>query len=156
MPGRPISNYMEKDSYKKVFIEGAISPTFVGESIAKHSAKTNIGAHSIFLGQVRNDKFDDKEVARIEYTAYVDMADETFHGIRENAFEKFDLSCLHIYHSLGSVRAGEISLFVFTSSKHRKEAIAACEYIVNRIKAEVPVWGKEIFTDQDAIWKKNN
>lgn len=156
MPGKLISKYMEKDRYKKVFIEGAISPAFVGESIAKHSVKTNIGAHSIFLGQVRNDKFEGKEVALIEYTAYEDMANEAFHMIRESAFEKFDLTCMHIYHSLGSVKAGEISLFVFTSSKHRKDAIAACEYIVNRIKAEVPVWGKEFFTDESAVWKTNN
>ena len=53
------------------------------------------------------------------------------------------------------VKAGEISLFVFTSSKHRKVAIAACEETVERIKAELPVWGKEYFEDESFQWKVN-
>jgi molybdopterin synthase catalytic subunit len=62
---------------------------------------------------------------------------------------------MHIYHSLGKVHAGEISLFVFTSSPHRKAAIVACEEIVERIKKEAPVWGKEIFEDETYVWKEN-
>jgi molybdopterin synthase catalytic subunit len=140
---------------KKVFIEGPISPEFVAKSIASHSTKKDIGAHSIFLGQVRNDMIGDKAVAAIEYTAYPEMADLKFHEIREATFAAFPLTCLHIYHSLGTVSAGEISLFVFTSAVHRAEAIKACEYIVERIKHEVPVWGKEILEDGSIAWKVN-
>ena len=147
---------MEKKKIKKVFVEGAISPEFVGESIAKHSTKKDIGAHSIFLGQVRNDVIDGKEVQAIDYTSYLEMAVEKFEEIREDTFGKFDLTCMHIYHSHGCVNTGEISLFVFTSSKHRSLAIEACTYIVNRIKSEVPVWGKEIFEDDSFQWKINN
>lgn len=137
-------------------MEGAIPAAFVGDSIAKHSTKKEIGAHSIFLGQVRNDKIEGKEVVAIEYTAYEEMANEKFHEIREATFAKYDLTCMHIYHSIGRVNAGEISLFVFTSSVHRKEAIEACSYVVERIKAEAPVWGKEILEDESHVWKKNN
>lgn len=146
---------MIEKKIKKVFIEGAISPAFVGDSIAKHSTKSNIGAHSIFLGQIRNDIIDDKEIMAIEYTAYTKMAETKFLEIREAAFNKFELTCLHIYHSLGNIKVGEISLFVFTSSAHRMDAIKACEEIVERIKKEVPVWGKEIFEDDSFQWKKN-
>lgn len=147
---------MSKEHKKKnVFIQGAISPAFIGDSIAKHSTKTEIGAHSIFLGQVRNDILDGKEVAAIEYTAYTEMADEVFHAIREETFAKYPLTCMHMYHSIGVVAAGEISLFVFTSSRHRSDALEACTYIVNRIKAEAPVWGKELFTDGSHTWKAN-
>lgn len=145
---------MEKKR-KTVFKDGPISPEFIGTSIAKHSTKQDIGAHSLFLGQVRNDILDGKEVQAIEYTAYVDMAEDVFHQIREDAFEKFNLTCMHIYHSLGMVRSGEISLFVFTSSKHRKDAIEACSYLVERIKKEAPVWGKELFQDEEYKWKSN-
>ena len=55
---------------------------------------------------------------------------------------------MHVYHSLGVVKAGEISLFVFTSSAHRRAAIDACNEVVERIKNELPVWGKEIFEDE--------
>ncbi len=146
---------MQEAKKKNSFREGPISPAFVGESIAKHSVKTDIGAHSIFLGQVRNDTIDGKQVMAIEYTAYQEMAEAAFHIIREAAFSKYNLTCLHIYHSLGRVEAGEICLFVFTSSKHRRSAIDACNEIVERIKKEVPVWGKEVFADETYAWKEN-
>jgi molybdopterin synthase catalytic subunit len=146
---------MQEAKKKNSFREGPISPAFVGESIAKHSVKTDIGAHSIFLGQVRSDTIDGKQVKAIEYTAYQEMAEAAFYTIREAAFSKYNLTCLHIYHSLGRVEAGEICLFVFTSSKHRRSAIDACNEIVERIKKEVPVWGKEVFADETYAWKEN-
>ena len=140
---------------KNIFRQGAIDPVFVGESIAKHSTKTNIGAHSIFLGQVRNDVLDGKEVTAIEYSAYEPMALEKMHEIREAIFNKYNLTCMHVYHSLGIVKTGEISLFVFTSSKHRRDAIDACNETVELIKKELPVWGKELFETGEHAWKIN-
>jgi molybdopterin synthase catalytic subunit len=139
----------------KVFVEGAISPRFIAESIAKHSSKTNIGAHSIFLGQVRKDEINGKAVQAIIYSAYEEMAENEFHKIREAAFAKYPLTCMHIYHSLGQVNAGEISLFVFVSSMHREAVFSACSDIVEQIKAEVPIWGKEMLEDGSFIWKVN-
>ena len=141
---------------KNVFKIGAISSAFIGDSIAKHQTKTSIGAHNIFLGQVRADKINGKNVAAIEYTAYEEMANTKFHEIRETAFEKFDLNCMHIYHSLGIVKTGEICLFVFVSSPRRKEVFPAIEFIVEEIKAGVPVFGKEIFEDETHQWKVNS
>ena len=145
-----------KTTYKNVFRPGAISSTFIAESIAKHQSKTDIGAHNIFLGQVRADQIDGKDVIAIEYSAYEDMANKKFHDIREATFEKFNLSCMHIYHSLGTVKTGEICLFVFVSSPRRKEVFKALEYVVEKIKAEVPVFGKEVFEDASHQWKVNN
>ena len=141
---------------KNVFKEDAISSVFIAESIAKHQTKTSIGAHNIFLGQVRADIIDEKTVSGIEYTAYEDMANAKFHEVREAAFEKFDLTCMHIYHSLGTVKTGEICLFVFVSSPRRKEVFKAIEFVVEEIKAKVPVFGKEIFEDNSHQWKVNN
>jgi molybdopterin synthase catalytic subunit len=62
---------------------------------------------------------------------------------------------MHIYHSLGNVLVGEICLFVFTSSMHRKMAIDACNELVDAIKFELPIWGKEIYQDQSTVWKEN-
>jgi molybdopterin synthase catalytic subunit len=140
---------------KNIFVQGRIEAAFIADSIQKHSSKTNIGGHSIFLGQVRADKIDDKKVAAIEYTAYEEMAMEKMHVIREAIFAKYDLTCMHVHHSLGTIKVGEICLFVFTSSKHRKAAIDACEETVERIKAELPIWGKELFKDESYQWKVN-
>ncbi|GAB4507678.1 MAG: hypothetical protein Tsb004_03210 [Allomuricauda sp.] len=146
---------MDKKKPKKVFVQGAIPPEKIATSVANHQSKTNIGAHSIFLGQVRADVVDGKTVTAIDYTAYEEMAENVFHDIREAAFAKFDITCAHIYHSLGKVNVGELCLFVFTSSAHRKIAIEATNFFVEEIKTKVPVFGKEIFEDETHQWKVN-
>ncbi len=146
---------MDTKAKSNIFLQGAVSPDFIVESIRKHSSKTGIGAHSIFLGQVRSDIIDEQQVSAIDYTTYEEMALEKMHEIREDIFSQFQLTCMHVYHSLGVVKVGEICLFVFTSSKHRKMAIAACEEVVERIKQELPVWGKELFENGSYQWKEN-
>jgi molybdopterin synthase catalytic subunit len=146
---------MTEKKLKNIFVNGAIEASFIADSIQKHSNKTSIGGHSIFLGQVRADEIDGKKVVAIDYTAYEQMALEKMHEIRESVFEKYPLTCMHVYHSLGKVATGELCLFVFTSSAHRKAAIEACEETVERIKADLPVWGKEILEDETHHWKVN-
>ena len=141
---------------KKVFIEGPIYPQFIADSIAKHQSKHDIGAHNIFLGQVRADKIDDNTVTGITYTCYEEMAEEKLSEIREKAFAKYNLTCMHIYHSLGNIKAGEICFFVFVSSMRRKEVYAATEEIVNLVKSEVPIFAKEIFENEEFQWKVNS
>ena len=140
---------------KNIFVQGPITPEKIATSIAHHQVKTNIGAHDIFLGQVRADLIDNKMVIGIDYSCYEEMANKVAHEIREAAFEKFDLTCMHIYHSIGKVKSGEICLFVFTSSAHRKPAIEACNYLVEELKSKLPVFGKEIFEDDTHQWKVN-
>ncbi|HRB72797.1 molybdenum cofactor biosynthesis protein MoaE [Flavobacterium sp. WV_118_3] len=146
---------MKNKQLKNSFIEGPISPEKVAKSIAGHLLKTHIGGHSIFLGQVRNDSINGKTVASIEFSAYTEMAEQKIAEIREAIFARYDLVCMHVYHSLGLINTGELCFFVFTSSQHRKAAIQACNELVERIKAEVPIWGKEIFEDESYHWKVN-
>ena len=146
---------MKEHKPKNVFKEGPISSEFIAHSIENHQSKTNIGAHNIFLGQVRADIIEGRTVKEIEYTAFEDMANVKFHEIREAAFKKFDLSCMHIYHSIGRVRSGEICMFVFVSSARRKEVFPAIEFIVEQIKKEDPIFGKELFEDNTHQWKVN-
>ena len=146
---------MDKKKKRTIFIEGAISPEFIANSIAKHQSKTEIGGHNIFLGQVRADVKDNATVSAIEFTAYNEMADEAAAAIREEAFAKFDLTCMHIYHSLGRIALGEICIFVFVSAPHRDQVYEATEWLVNRIKIDVPIFGKELFDNGSSQWKKN-
>ncbi len=141
---------------KPIFKQGAISAESIGVSIANHQTKTEIGAHSIFMGQVRADEIEGKRVAAIEYTAQEELANQVVFGIREEAFSKFDLTCMHIYHSLGKVNAGEICLFIFVSSPRRNAANDACRFILESIKEQAPIFGKEIFEDDTHQWKVNS
>ncbi len=146
---------MKKKKVKKVFRQGAIPAAFIGESIAKHQTKTDIGSHHLFLGQVRADEIEGQTVRAIEYTAYEPMAEKLLYEIRETAFEKFDIICMHIHHSLGLVGVGEICFFVFVSSAHRAASEAAVHYIVEQIKTNVPIFGKEILANEAYQWKVN-
>lgn len=146
---------MNSSKFRNVFEDGPISPETITKSIVSHQSKTHIGAHEIFLGQVRADVIDGKTVRAIEYTAHIEMSNQILHDIRETIFAKYDLSCMHIYHSLGVVKAGQICLFVFVSSTHRLECRAALAHIVEEIKAKVPIFGKELFDDNSHQWKVN-
>lgn len=140
---------------KNFFLNGPISPDFISNSIYKHQIKHNIGAHNIFLGQVRKDTIKSNVVSAIDYSAYEEMANKKITDIRESTFEKFDLTCLHIYHSLGVVEVGQIGFFVFVSSSRRKNVYDATKFIVDMIKNTVPIFGKEIFENNEYNWKVN-
>ena len=140
---------------KNFFLNGPISPDFISNSIYKHQIKHNIGAHNIFLGQVRKDTIKSNVVSAIEYSAYEEMANKKITDIRESTFEKFNLTCLHIYHSLGIVVVGQIGFFVFVSSSRRKNVYDATKFIVDMIKNTVPIFGKEIFENKEYNWKIN-
>ncbi len=147
---------MKKETkIRNSFVNGAISPESIAKSIASHSTKKQIGGHAIFLGQVRADEIAGKQVKAIEFTAYKEMAEQKIAEIREAIFARYDLICMHVYHSVGTVKTGEICFFVFTSSAHRKPAQLACEELVERFKSEVQVWGKEILEDNSYQWKEN-
>lgn len=136
----------------KYFVQGPVTPEFIAESLAKHQSKTSIGAHSMFMGQVRADEADREEVIAIDYSAYPEMAEKIINEFREPYFQKYDLSCLHIHHSIGEVKVGELSLFIFVSAPHRADCIAAITELVEDVKFKVPVWKKELMTDGSHRW----
>ena len=139
-----------------IFIQGPISGEFIAGVIHLHSLHTVIGAHSIFLGQVRSDESDGSRVAAIEYSTHAELALDTFHEIQISLLEKYQLTGLKVYHSIGTVKTGEICFFVLAVSTHRTDAIAACSDIVERVKSELPIWGKIILEDETVQWKENN
>lgn len=146
---------MKETNIKNIFVEGAIAPEKIAKSIAAHQSKTDIGAHDIFLGQVRADMVDGKTVQAIEFTAQIEMANKLCHEIKEKTFQEYPIRCMHIYHSIGRVNAGELCVFVFVSASHRKTVFEALHFVVDEIKANVPIFGKEIFEDESHQWKEN-
>ena len=140
---------------KNIFKNGAISPKFISESIEKHQSKIKIGAHQTFMGQIRQDKHQHQTVVAISYSAQEEMCNVLAEKLREEMITKYDLSCIHIYHSLGRVNVGELCFFVFLSGRHRSNTFKAIEECVNRVKAELPIFGKEIYEDESHSWKVN-
>lgn len=146
---------------RDIFIDGPVDPAFIAESIAKHATRTDIGGHEIFLGQVRADMavgtgggFSAPTTA-IDYTAYRDMANEQMAPIREEAFARWPITCLHVYHSQGVIKAGQLCFFVFASAAHRQAAREAVAYVTDEVKKRLPIFGKEIIADGGHQWKSN-
>lgn len=141
--------------YNFKFYNGPVQVAEIAEGVSACSDLHHSGAYSIFLGQVREDTIDRKKVEAIDYTSNEVMAIKSFFQIGCDAKTQFDIQSLKIIHSLGEVKKGEICLMVLVACGHRKESFKACEYIVERLKKEVPVWGREIFSDQTHTWKIN-
>jgi molybdopterin synthase catalytic subunit len=138
-------------------ITGPVTREIISTILDSLGNNTVTGGHSMFLGQVRADTDGIKKVIAIEYSAYETMVKaEADKIIKEINTAFIDVRIVRIIHSVGIVRAGEISLFVLVSAGHRRQAIDACSRIVELIKENLPVWKKEIFEDNTHNWKYNN
>jgi molybdopterin synthase catalytic subunit len=140
----------------KYLTEGAISAEKIAAEIVNLGRRKDTGAHSIFLGQVRDDLSGGSRVQAIEYSAYEGMVGTEAEKIKEIIFSEFsDVLEITIIHATGTVKAGEISMFVLVSAGHREHASEACRKTVELIKERLPVWKKEIFEDDSHRWQEN-
>jgi len=140
---------------KEFLQDGPISAEHLSK-IIQQSNKPNIGAHSIFLGQVRGDKIDGKNVTEIEYSAYDEMVTNEMQKVINIVVDKYtDIKRLYIMHSKGIVKVGEISMVVFVACGHRVQAFRAVAETVNLIKERVPIWKKEFLEDNSHSWPEN-
>lgn len=108
------------------------------------------GAVASFLGVVR-DHHAGRRVRRIEYHAYAPMAEAILAQVATEAEERFGTPHVAIVHRTGNLRVGEVSLQVAVAAVHRREALAACAWIVDEVKARAPIWKKE-FGDDGTFW----
>ncbi len=137
------------------FVQGAITLPEVQKELEAFQQLYNAGAYSIFLGQVRRDLIEGKAVKSIDYSSYAEMAEQVMYAIAREADIIYNIEQLSILHSIGQVYCGEFCLLVIVACGHRKQSFPASEYIVERLKKEVPVWGKEIFENSSHQWKVN-
>ncbi|MFC2120858.1 molybdenum cofactor biosynthesis protein MoaE [Bacteroidota bacterium] len=140
----------------KYLIEGPIDHSIISERISNYGNNVKAGAHNIFIGQVRDDMIDNKQVKSIIYSSYADMVEKEANLIIKEIIAKYsDVNLVDILHSTGEVKTGENSLFVYVSSGHRIQVFEAIEETVELIKKRFPVWKKEIFEDDSFHWPSN-
>lgn len=111
----------------------------------------NAGAVVLFLGTVR-EMTGELQTSSLDYEAYPQMAEARMREIEEAARQKWNLQEVVAVHRLGHMGLGEISVAVVVSSAHRKEAFAAGRYVIDAIKADVPIWKKENWADGTTEW----
>lgn len=111
------------------------------------------GAIATFSGTTR-DTFENRPVLRLEYEAYIPMATRQLEAICQAARGRWSLIALAVAHRVGVVPIGDESVFVAVSSVHRKDALEACHFVIDEIKASVAIWKKEIYANGE-VWKEN-
>jgi molybdopterin synthase catalytic subunit len=110
------------------------------------------GAVVVMSGTVRH-QTDGKPVVALEYQAYEPMALEVFRSIAAEIRQKWaDVNRVVIYHRTGRLEIGEISVLVAVGCPHRREAFEACQYAINTLKHNAPIWKKEHWGDGSSSW----
>jgi molybdopterin synthase catalytic subunit len=104
------------------------------------------GAVCLFVGAVRNENRG-RSVLRLEYEAYEEMALPLMQEIAAETGRRFPVTDVRLVHRLGRLEVGEASVVVAVSSPHRAEAFAACRFAIDTLKAQVPIWKKELYAD---------
>lgn len=111
------------------------------------------GAIATFAGTVR-DTFGGRRVVRLEYEAYAPMALEVLREIGSGLRSRHELGRVAIVHRTGPLEIGEVSVAIAVSAPHRRAALDACDEAIERLKASLPVWKKEVFEGGEE-WREN-
>jgi molybdopterin synthase catalytic subunit len=113
----------------------------IGELIGK-AKHPDAGAVVTFLGIVRDDG-----IVGMEVEAYTERALQELGRIRDEALDRFDLTSLDVIHRKGTLAVSDNILLIVCGAPHRKDAFAACEYVIDELKERVPMWKKELSED---------
>lgn len=109
------------------------------------------GACASFEGWVR-DHNDGRPVEGLHYEAYVELAQAEGATILDEALRRFDLVDAACVHRTGDLAVGELAVWVGASAAHRDAAFAACRWIIDEVKARVPIWKRERYAGGEADW----
>jgi molybdopterin synthase catalytic subunit len=124
------------------------------EDCSNFVSDSSCGAISTFVGITR-DNFKGKIVKMLSYEGYVPMAEKEIKKICDDATLKYDITKIAAVHILGDCPVGEASVILACSSPHRRDALHCCEYLIDELKARVPIWKREIYEGDNSVWKEN-
>jgi molybdopterin synthase catalytic subunit len=115
------------------------------QSLSRAVGRPGAGAIVTFQGMTR-------DVDRLEYEAYAEMAQRRIEAILRECLDRHGLEAAAAEHRVGTVPLGEPSVVVAVSAAHRDEAFAAAREAIDRIKAEAPIWKQEVEDSGDSSW----
>ena len=120
-------------------------------SISKHVQADEAGGTVIFVGTVRNSSEGMKKVTAIELEAAEELAKKDLLRIACKAESRYKLSKLAVTHRVGKMKVGDSIVVIAVSAPHRKEAFAACKFVIDELKKSTPIWKKE-YGVADSRW----
>ena len=113
------------------------------------------GGLCLFTGTTRRAGDEGRATARLEFEAYEGMAVREMQRVGEEARQRWpSVARIVLLHRTGAVPLTEASVVCGASAPHRAEAFAACRFLINTLKAQVPLWKKEVYADGQSAWKK--
>jgi molybdopterin synthase catalytic subunit len=104
----------------------------------------NRGGVVTFTGVVRRQGHHISDVIRLEYEAYVEMAEQVLADIADEIEREWTGTEIAIHHRVGSLAVGDIAVAITAASAHRAPAFEACRAAIDRLKERAPIWKKEI------------
>lgn len=110
-----------------------------------------VGGYASFEGWVRNHN-EGRDVLGLRYEAYDSLAHAEGERVLAEAMERFDILDAKCVHRVGDLAIGELAVWVGVSAAHRDAAFAACRFIIDEVKARVPIWKHERYAEGDAGW----
>ena len=111
------------------------------------------GGIAVFLGTTRAETAPDgRELIALDYDAYADMAVEQLRRLVATAREQGVVTKAAVLHRLGRVAVGEPSVVIAVSTPHRADAFAACRFLIDELKRDVPIWKQERWADGTGTW----
>lgn len=116
------------------------------DTLIADSCDARSGALVVFGGTVRN-HHEGRAVTRLAYSAYAPLGEKLIREIERETVAKFGVHHCTVVHRTGELGIGEAAIYAIVRGAHRKEAFAAAQYAVDRVKHEVPVWKEEFYTD---------
>lgn len=109
------------------------------------------GGYASFEGWVR-DHHADRAVTGLYYETYPELAEREGEAVIAEALARFDIVEACCVHRHGELAVGELAVWVGVSAAHRDAAFAACRYIIDEVKARVPIWKREHYAEGDVGW----
>ena len=116
------------------------------------ASRDGCGAVVTFVGVVRADQQAGRVVRALFYEAYLDMAEPLIRRLVDEAKAQWMLTGVQIQHRIGLVEVGQISVVVVVATQHRAQAYAASQFLVERMKHDVPIWKREQYDDGTSQW----
>ena len=110
-----------------------------------------VGGYASFEGWVR-DHHDGRAVTGLRYEAYAALAEQEGERILDEARDRFAILDVRCVHRTGDLAIGELAVWVGVTAAHRDAAFAACRFVIDEVKARVPIWKRERYAEGGADW----
>jgi molybdopterin synthase catalytic subunit len=121
------------------------------EGLKRRMKLGGCGAVVSFLGITRQEK-NGVRVIQLEFDAWLEKLPSVLHNLAEQAIDKFKIHSVAMAHRVGVVKANEDIVAIHVGSAHRKSAFQACEWLIDELKQQAPLWKKEV-TESGEEWK---